>query len=496
VATIIEPATPVPSHLRDIFRLAVPAMIALASQPLLGIGDTAMIGRLGTEPLAARAIGAAVVAAIYWIFAFLSFGTTTLVGRHYGAHDPKSCGETYLDAVAVALLGGIGVACAGLVFAPQLYGLMGAEASVINAGVPYFRIYIASAPFTFIFFASVGFFRGVLDAKTPMLIAFLVAAVHLILDYGLIYGNFGLPRLGLAGAAIAASAAQFTGAVICLRIFFLSRSTAPYRTMKWRMSLRRARPLFRIGGDLAVRTGALRGSLVFATSTAARVGADVLSAHEIAFHLFILGSDITDGLAVAGQALVAKHLGAGQKDKAYAMGRRGHFTRRLVSTSEWDRVCAGWSSHRGARHPLPHVGDAHRRLWDIRADLLDVASLALGVVGDLVGIRRADVMAFGHADLSFRQPKMECCLRTPPRHVLAVCANFTVTIKKRIHRGDTAYALRLSSGCAAMKNSARGEPAEPCALCVVRKNPFMLRDPQHERHRSLAIQLFSRSFLR
>jgi putative MATE family efflux protein len=321
VATFIEPATSVQAHFRDIFRLAVPAMLALASQPLLSIGDTALIGRLGTEPLAARAIGSALAGAIYWIFAFLSFGTTTLVGRHYGANDPKSCGEIYLDAVMLALFGGIGVACAGLVFAPQLYRLMGAEASVINAGVPYFRIYIASAPFTFVFFASVGFFRGVLNTRTPMLIAFMVASVHLILDYGLIYGNLGLPRLGLIGAAIAASAAQFTGAAICLRIFFISRSSAPYRTAKWHMSLSRARPLFRIGGDLAVRTGALRGSLVFATSTAARMGADVLSAHEIAFQLLLLCSDITDGLAVAGQALVAKYLGAGQKEKAYAMGK-------------------------------------------------------------------------------------------------------------------------------------------------------------------------------
>jgi Na+-driven multidrug efflux pump len=81
------------------------------------------------------------------------------------------------------------------------------------------------------------------------------------------------------------------------------------------------RPLFRIGGDLAIRTGALRGSLVFATSCTARMGTDVLSAHEIAFQLMLLGSEIIDGLAVAGQALVAKYLGAAQKEKAVAMGK-------------------------------------------------------------------------------------------------------------------------------------------------------------------------------
>src|SRR5262249_57463161 len=79
--------------------------------------------------------------------------------------------------------------------------------------------------------------------------------------------------------------------------------------------------VLRIGSDLAIRAGALRGSLVFATSCAARMGAGVLSANEIAFQLMLLGSDVIDGLAVAGQALVAKYLGSGQKDTAFAMGK-------------------------------------------------------------------------------------------------------------------------------------------------------------------------------
>ena len=321
MATTGDAADSSHSHLKDILRLAVPAMLALASQPLLSIGDTAMIGRLGVEPLAARAIGAAIIGGIYWIFAFLSFGTTTLVGYHHGAQDFRACGETYLRALSLALLGGVAVACAGLLFANPLYSLMGAGAPVINEGVPYFRIYIASAPFTFIFFASVGFFRGIQNTRTPMMIAFLISGTHLLLDYGLIYGNFGFPRLGIRGAAVAAWVAQFFGAAACLWIFFFSPSMAVYKVAKWRISLTEMRPLFRIGGDLAIRTGALRGSLVFATSCTARMGTDVLSAHEIAFQLMLLGSEIIDGLAVAGQALVAKYLGAAQKEKAIAMGK-------------------------------------------------------------------------------------------------------------------------------------------------------------------------------
>jgi putative MATE family efflux protein len=321
VATTAEAAPSSHSHIKDILRLAVPAMLALASQPLLSIGDTAMIGRLGVEPLAARAVGAAIIGGIYWIFAFLSFGTTTLVGYHHGAQDFRACGETYLHALFLALLGGIGVACAGFLLAMPFYRLMGAASNVVDEGVPYFRIYIASAPFTFIFFASVGFFRGIQNTRTPMMIAFVVSGIHLLLDYGLIYGNLGFPRLGIKGAGVAAWVGQLVGAVSCLGIFFFSRSMAAYRSPKWRISLTRLRPLFRIGSDLAIRTGALRGSLVFATSCAARMGASVLSAHEIAFQLMLLCSDVIDGLAVAGQALIAKYLGAAQKETAIAMGK-------------------------------------------------------------------------------------------------------------------------------------------------------------------------------
>jgi MATE family multidrug resistance protein len=196
---------------------------------------------------------------------------------------------------------------------------MGAGETLLREGIPYFRIRVAGAPFIFLFYASVGFFRGIQNTRTPMLVAFLMSATNLVLDYALIYGNYGLPQLGLRGAAVAAWIAQFVGASSCLAFFFFSPATVSYRPSGWRVQLASARPLFRIGRDLAVRTGGLRFSLVFATGTVARMGPNTLAAHEIAFQLFMLGSDVIDGLAVAGQALAAKYLGSNQKDAAYRM---------------------------------------------------------------------------------------------------------------------------------------------------------------------------------
>jgi putative MATE family efflux protein len=308
-------------HLRAILRLAIPAMAALASQPLLNIGETAMIGKLGTEPLAARAIGASLTGTVYWVFAFLTYGSTTLIGHHYGAKDFKSCGAIVCHAVLLALFGGLCIACFCIVFAVDLFQLMGAEPAVARHGIPYFRLVIAGAPLALVSLAAVGFFRGIQDTRTPMLIAFFTCGLQLTFDYVLIYGHLGAPRLGIIGAGLAALAAQLAGALAYLAIFLVSQRTAAYRSVSWQLSIAGVRPLFRIGQDLAIRTGALRGSLIFATGTAARMGAATLSAYEIAFQLFMLCSEVIDGLAVSGQALAARLLGANQRAAAYLMGK-------------------------------------------------------------------------------------------------------------------------------------------------------------------------------
>lgn len=295
-------------------------MLAQASQPLLNIGETAMIGRLSAESLAARAIGAAIVGTVYWIFAFLTFGTTSLIGHHYGAKDSKGCGETYFHALFLALVGGLIIACLGAIFVEPLYRLMGADAAVAAQGADYFRLYILSAPLTLMIYCSVGFYRGIQNSTVPMLIAFTITAMQLTLDYALIYGRFGLPPFGLVGAAIAGCCSQLAGAILYLGLFLYSAETGKYRAIRWRISAAGLRPLFRIGQDLAVRTGALRLSLIFATSTAARMGAATLSAYEIIFQLFMLCSDVIDGLAIAGQALAAKYLGSGDKERARRVG--------------------------------------------------------------------------------------------------------------------------------------------------------------------------------
>ncbi len=318
-----DTATPAPpaSDARDLLRLAVPASLAIASEPILNIVDTAMIGHLGVEPLAAKAIATSLIGAVSWIFAFLIFGTTSLVASQYGSRNYAACGEIFRHALVVAVAGGTLVASLCFLFAPRLYSIMGATPGVAELGVPYFRIRCFTVPMLFSIYAAVGFLRGVQNTVSPMLVAFAMSGTNIVLDYALIYGGFGFPALGLQGAAVASVTAHGLGIAAYVRLLLFSHYTGPYELDSRQLRLRRFRNLSRIAGDLAVRTAGLRLSLVFSTAILARMGPVYLAAYEIVFQLFIFCSDTIDGLAVAGQTLVARHLGAGNTRRALRLGR-------------------------------------------------------------------------------------------------------------------------------------------------------------------------------
>ena len=366
-----------------------------------------MIGHLGVEPLAAKAIATSLIGAVIWIFAFLIFGTTSLVASQYGSRNYAACGEIFRHALVLAVGGGLLVASLCFLFAPELYAVMGATPEVAAQGVPYFRIRCATIPMLFSIYAAVGFLRGIQNTFSPMLVAFLMSGTNIVLDYALIYGGFGFPALGLRGAAVASVAGHALGIALYLRLLFFSEYTRLYQLNSRQLRLRRFRNISRIAGHLAVRTAGLRLSLVFATAVVARMGPVYLAAYEIVFQLFIFCSDTVDGLAVAGQTLVARHLGGGDARRAKRLGRMlvicgcaggavfglAYFALQqpllalftssaavaelarseafllliLFAAPERHRVRPGRLHPGRPRHPLPHVGHAGRGPSAVRA---------------------------------------------------------------------------------------------------------------------------------
>src|ERR671936_1188063 len=182
---------------REIVGLALPALGALAAEPLYVLCDTAIVGHLGTPQLAALAIAGTLLTSGFWLFNFLTYGMTAQVARLHGAGREEEAAR--LAAQALWLATGIGLALSVLTLALAVpaVSLMGADGRTADLAVLYLRISAAGLTFTLITLAGQGYLRGISQMRRPLVIVVLANAVNVILEALFVYG-FGW---GLAGSA-------------------------------------------------------------------------------------------------------------------------------------------------------------------------------------------------------------------------------------------------------------------------------------------------------
>lgn len=300
---------------RELLRLAVPAVGALVAEPLYLLADTAVVGHLGTSPLAGLAVASGVLLFAYGMCIFLAYGTTASVARLTGAGRPEAAAAQAVQGLWLAASLGVTLAVLGAWFGQRLLGLLGAEGPVLDQAGTYLRISLLGAPAMLVMLAGVGYLRGLRDTMRPLWVAVGTAALNLILEVVLIYG-FGL---GIGASAAATVVAQWIGAG-CYLVWIGSEvrcygvSLGPDRSALGRLAL--------VSTDLMVRNLSLGGTFLVGTSVAARIGAAPVAAHQVAFHLWMTLALTMDGLAIAAQAMVGTALGAGDGDGARRIGRR------------------------------------------------------------------------------------------------------------------------------------------------------------------------------
>lgn len=294
--------------------LAVPAFAALTAQPLFLMADTAIVGHLGTEPLAGLGVGSAVVGTLVGLFIFLAYASTATVARLTGAGRAREAAEAGAQALWLALLLGVLVGGVAWWLAPQLAGLLGATGAVRQQAVAYLRWSLPGAPGMLVMLAATGTLRGQADARTPMLLSLGAAALNLIGDVVLVLGL----GFGIAGSGAATAIAEtLLGAVAAWLVLRGSRELGARRRPEF-SGMRRS---LGVGIPLLVRTLSLRLALLLTTWAAARQGATALAAHQVAFTIWGFLQNVLDALAIAGQTLIGRALGAGRPREARSVSR-------------------------------------------------------------------------------------------------------------------------------------------------------------------------------
>lgn len=306
---------------RRIAGLALPALGVLAAEPLYLLFDTAVVGRLGALSLAGLAIGGLLLSLVGSDLTFLSYGTTARSARHFGAGNRSSAVTEGVQATWLALALGLGALVVIAVQAAAVPlvsviagGKVGGE-GIAAAALPWLRIAIFGAPAILVSLAGNGWMRGVQDTVRPLRYVVAGFGLSALLCPLLVYGWLGLPRLGLAGSAVANLAGQWLAAVLFGRALLAER--VPLRLDR---AVLRAQLV--MGRDLVVRTLAFQACFVSAGAVAARFGASALAAHQVVLQLWEFLALVLDSLAIAAQALVGAALGAGDAAHAKSVARR------------------------------------------------------------------------------------------------------------------------------------------------------------------------------
>ena len=299
---------------RRILALAVPAFGALIAEPLFLLADTAIVGHLGTAPLAGVGLGTTVLHTVTGLLVFLAYATTPAVARLTGAGRHAEALDRGRDGVWLGLLLGTLLAVLGWLVAPGLVAALGAGPHVQEHAVAYLRWSMPGLPALLAVLAATGILRGLQDTVTPLVVAGVGFGVNIGLNVALVYGA----GMGVAGSALGTSLVQWAmlaAYLLVLRPRFGAAGTSAAPTFHG------MRATAQVGSWLLLRTASLRAAILVTVLAATGLGEVTLASHQLVFTLFSTLAFALDALAIAAQALIGHELGRDDRPAVRALTR-------------------------------------------------------------------------------------------------------------------------------------------------------------------------------
>ena len=296
--------------LKRINQLAIPALIAGISEPILSLTDAAVVGNVAVNPvesLAAVGIVSTFLSMLIWVLGQTRSAISSLLSQALGANNLENLKDLPAQAIFIITSLSLLIIIATYPLAMEIFQLYNAENLVLDFSVDYYKIRVFGFPFTLYVIAVFGVFRGLQNTYYPMLIAITGAVLNVVLDLVLVNGISGVtPAFHIKGAAYASIISQATMALMAT--YYLYKKTSI--TLRLRFPFNpKIKDFVLMILNLFVRTLALNAALYFATSFATSYGKNYIAAYTIAINLWFLGAFLIDGYASAGNILSGRLLG-------------------------------------------------------------------------------------------------------------------------------------------------------------------------------------------
>lgn len=310
---------------RDILRIALPSIVSNITVPLLGLMDVAITGHLGAASyIGAIAIGSMVFNVMYWLFGFLRMGSSGLTSQALGRRDLQGVVSLLVRAEVIAIV----IALAFLLFAWPLRMLadliMSPSAEVRPLFHTYFNICIWGAPASLGLYSLSGWFIGMQNSRSPMVVAIFQNVVNMVVSLFLVV----VCGMKVEGVALGTLIAQWSGFLLALGLCwkYYGKTIKRYRLTPDLSQREEGREnlsvFFRVNRDIFLRTLCLASVMLFFTSAGSRSGDVILAVNTLLMQFYLLFSYVMDGFAFAGEALSGKRKGAGNYVALHATVRR------------------------------------------------------------------------------------------------------------------------------------------------------------------------------
>ncbi len=304
---------------RLVFELAWPVIVEQLLQTALGFVDLLMVSRLGDDAIAAVGVAVQVMFIVIAAVSAIGTGTTVLVARFIGGGEPAESSRTVKQSFLLAIALGVLLALVGVPTSRWQVAALGAEPAVVQLGGDYLWVSFLAATALTLQLVLGSALRGAGDSRTPMLVALGMNVLNVAVAYGLIFGHFGLPPLGVTGSAWAAAMARTAGAASLLVILVRGAGRSRLRLagrQGWLPDLRLMLRMMRIGvPSMAEQLSRSIGMLLFSAITIS-LGTAVFAAQRIAFNIVSLSFLPGFGFSISATALTGQSLGAGKPRRA------------------------------------------------------------------------------------------------------------------------------------------------------------------------------------
>lgn len=296
--------------IREVASLAGPLVLTQVFITAMGVVDSAIVGRLGAAELGAVGLGGMWVWTLTCFFVGTSTGVQTFVAQHHGAGRPEACGtwtwQGLASVVPLAALAGCGV----FFFAGTMIEFIGPTESIAPLATDYMRSRAFGMAGITAASSLSGFFRGIGDTRTPLLATLVANVANLFLDFGLVYGWFGMPKMGVAGAGLATSISEWIYFGVVAYVFLRPSIKARFNTKYRAPNLQEIKRLWHTGVPIGGQWTIEMLSFAVFTSLVARMGEAPMAASHAFIQLLSLSFMQAVGISIATTTLVGRYIGA------------------------------------------------------------------------------------------------------------------------------------------------------------------------------------------